>query len=213
MEFKEYEIKKFIEELSSELPAPGGGNTAALVAALSSSLNSMVYSLTVNKKAFQSLDLEKQKIILDCKEFSLKFTNKTLNFMDEDKKNFMKLMESYKLSKDTEEAKRIREKAILEGTIKAMEVPLKITREAYKFYDCIDVAVQYGNKMLLSDASCAAILLHAAIESSIVNVKVNLSFLKEKKFAKAIEEEIEGIKQESLRRKEDICEKVNKEIY
>ena len=40
------------------------------------------------------------------------------------------------------------------------------------FYDNIDVAVKYGNRMLISDAGCAAILLHAAIESAIVNVKV-----------------------------------------
>ena len=52
MLFKDYTVDKFILELSSDAPSPGGGSTAALVAALSSSLNSMVYSLTIGKKVF-----------------------------------------------------------------------------------------------------------------------------------------------------------------
>ncbi len=34
MEFKEYSIEQFLMELSSDAPSPGGGSTAALVAAL-----------------------------------------------------------------------------------------------------------------------------------------------------------------------------------
>ena len=64
MLFKEYSIDKFIEELSSDAPSPGGGSVAALVAALASSLNSMVYSLTVDKKAFEKLNnSEKNKML------------------------------------------------------------------------------------------------------------------------------------------------------
>ena len=48
MEFKDYKIEDFINDLSSPLPSPGGGSVAGLVGALSGSLNSMVYSLTVN---------------------------------------------------------------------------------------------------------------------------------------------------------------------
>ena len=48
MELKDYKIEDFINDLSSTLPSPGGGSVAGLVGALSGSLNSMVYSLTVN---------------------------------------------------------------------------------------------------------------------------------------------------------------------
>ena len=65
MEFKKYSIEEFIEDLSSDSPAPGGGSVAGLVAALSGSLNSMVYSLTVNKKAFEEKDSDTKKIVLD----------------------------------------------------------------------------------------------------------------------------------------------------
>ena len=74
-----------------------------------------------------------------------------------------------------------------------MKSPLDLSRECYKFYDNIDIAVEYGNKMLLSDAGCAAILLHAAIEASIINVKINLNSLRDKDFAKDIEQEIKDL--------------------
>ena len=44
MRFKDYKIDEFLEDLSSSSPSPGGGSVAGLVAALSGSLNSMVYS-------------------------------------------------------------------------------------------------------------------------------------------------------------------------
>lgn len=213
MEFKEYKIEKFIDELSSDMPSPGGGSVAGLVAALAGSLNSMVYSLTVNKKSFEALDIETQKIILDFKEASNKFIANSMILMEKDREFFNKLMECYKLPKDTEEDKKKRSAAILEGTVRAMKAPQDIARECYKFYDNIDIAVKYGNKMLLSDAGCAAILLHAAIESAIVNVKVNLNSLREKPFAKEVEKEIKEIEINSLKRKEAICEIMNKSIY
>ena len=53
MEFKEMKILEFIEDLSGDKSSPGGGSTAALVSALASSLNDMVYSFTVDKKSFE----------------------------------------------------------------------------------------------------------------------------------------------------------------
>lgn len=213
MDFKEYKIKEFINDLSSDLPSPGGGSVAGLVAALSGSLNSMVYSLTVNKKAFEALDSETKKLVLDFKEASYKFTNKVLRLMEEDREHFNKLMDCYKLPKDSDEDKKKRSAAIIQGTIKAMKAPLDLGEECYKFYDNIDIAIKYGNKMLISDGGCAAILLHAAIESSIVNVKVNLNSLRDKQFAKGIEDRIKYLEENSLRRKEDICVKMNNTIY
>ena len=105
MEFKDYKIEDFINDLSSPLPSPGGGSVAGLVGALSGSLNSMVYSLTVNKKSFEKKDLETQKLVLDFKEASAKFTKKALMLMEEDRKEFNKLMDCNKLPKETEEEK------------------------------------------------------------------------------------------------------------
>ena len=67
--------------------------------------------------------------------------------------------------------------------------------------------------MLISDAGCAAILLHAAIESAIVNVKVNLNSLRDKPFAKSVELELVELEEKSIKRKDSIVKKTNNEIY
>lgn len=213
MKFSEYNVNQFLEDLSSTSPSPGGGSVAGLVAALSGSLNSMVYSLTTNKKAFESLDNDAKKTVLDFMEASNKFTNKAMNLMEKDRDCFNKLMDCYKLPKDTEEQKVEREKSIKEATLKALMAPLELAGECYEFYDNIDIAVKYGNKMLLSDASCAAILLHAAIESAVVNVKVNLNSLRNQPFAKKIEEEIDDLMFNSFSRKNIISNMVDEVIY
>ena len=53
----------------------------------------MVYSLTINKKAFEKQDVETQKLVLDFKEASAKFTKKALTLMEEDREEFNKLLD------------------------------------------------------------------------------------------------------------------------
>ncbi|ATD55234.1 cyclodeaminase/cyclohydrolase family protein [Clostridium chauvoei] len=213
MLFKEYSVNQFIEELSSDAPSPGGGSTAALVAALASSLNSMVYSLTVDKRAFEKLKDEEKKQMLDFQKKAYDFTKFSQEFMEKDRQYFIELMASFKLAKDTEEEKIQRSKAIKENTLKAMEVPLNLAREALRFYKNIEFAVEFGNKNLISDAGVAAILLNASIESAIINVKINLNSLRGESFSKTIESECDEILLKSLNKKDIIAKKVNKIIY
>ena len=213
MEFKEYSIEKFLMELSSDMPSPGGGSTAALVAALASSLNSMVYSLTVNKKSFEKLSNEKKEEMIKFEERAKNFTNLAQNFMERDRLDFTELMESFKLPKDTDEEKSIRSKIIKEKTFKAMESPLDLARGCLGFYENISFAVEYGNKNLISDAGVAAILLHGAIESAILNVKINLNSLREEEYAEEIAKECITILEKSLELKNNISVNVEKIVY
>ena len=210
MEFKEYKIDNFLEDLASDLASPGGGSVAGLVSALAASLNSMVYSLTVNKKSFEKQDIEVQKTVLDFKEASSKFIKRAMILMENDREYFNKLMDCYKLPKDTEEEKAKRQKEIAEKTLGAIKAPYDLAKESYAFYDNIDIAVKYGNKMLLSDASCAAILLNAAIECAIVNVRINLASIKNESYVNTIEEELKNIEKLSIERKQKIQDNINK---
>mgnify|MGYP003168019839 FL=1 len=213
MLFKDYSVDKFILELSSDAPSPGGGSTAALVAALSSSLNSMVYSLTIGKKVFEKLsDNEKNKMV-KLREEAKEFIKKAQNFMEQDRDDFLSLMDSYKLPKNNEEEIIIRKEKIKENTMKAMETPLLLAEECIKFYDNIEFAIKHGNKNLISDAGVATVLLHSAIESSIINVKVNLNFLKEEEFCEEIENKCKSILNISYVKKCNLMNEVENIIY
>lgn len=213
MKFCDQSIKQFVDELSSDLSAPGGGSAAGLIGALAGALNSMVYSLTVGKKSYLNLHNKEKEVIHKFQKESKEFTSRCLELMEEDRENFLKLMDCYKLPKNTEEDKQKRTAAIKENTIKSMEAPLLLARESLRFYENLKVMAKYGNKMLLSDLAISAILLHSTIESSVVNVKVNLNGLRSEEFFQRIDKELEEIIKESIKEKNNIVESVNGVIY
>ncbi len=213
MRFCDESIEEFLTELGSELPAPGGGSVAGLIAALSGALNSMVHSLTIGKKKYISLEDNEKKIIDKFQKESKEFTLRSLDLMEEDKENFLKLMDSYKLPKENEEDKQKRKSEIKENTIRSMEVPLILARESLEFYINLKIMAKYGNKMLLSDLAISAILLNCAIESSIINIKVNLNGLRGEAFFNKIDNELSEIMKKSIEEKNAIINGVNCEIY
>ena len=204
MNFKDYSIEKFLYELKTDLPSPGGGSTAALVSALAGALNSMVYSFTVDKKAFEKLDDNNKEKMIVLKERCENFISKSISYMEADRDTFTALMDTFKLPKDTDEEKIYRSKMIKEKTIAAMESPLDLAKESLEFYDNIDFAIEFGNKNLTSDAIVSAILLHSAIESAVVNVIINFNSLGNKDGYENIPNECKKIIESSLVRKTDI---------
>ena len=204
MNFKEYSIDKFLYELKTDLPSPGGGSTAALVSALAGALNSMVYSFTVDKKSFEKLDENNTEKMINLKEKCEEFISKSIYYMEADRDTFTALMDTFKLPKDTDEEKRYRSQMIKEKTIAAMESPLNLAKDSLEFYDNIDFAIKFGNKNLTSDAIVAAILLHSAIESAIVNALVNFNSLGNKEGYENIPNKCKEIIESSLLRKTEI---------
>lgn len=160
-----------------------------------------------------ALDEKTQDIIRKFQAKSLEFSKRSLEIMDEDRENFLKLMDCYKMPKDNDEEKEIRKKAIKENTIKSMEAPLALARECVIFYENLKVMAEYGNKMLLSDLGISAILLHSAIESSIINVKVNLNGLRSEEFFEELDKELIKMLEISMEEKNKISEIVDKVIY
>lgn len=204
MDFKDYSIDKFLYELKTDLPSPGGGSTAALVSGLAGALNSMVYSFTVDKKAFEKLDNNNKEKMISLKEKCEEFIRKSIYYMEADRNTFTELMDTFKLPKNTDEEKKYRSQTIKEKTIAAMESPLNLAKDSLEFYDNIDFAIEFGNKNLTSDAIVAAILLHSAIESAIVNVFVNFKSLGNKEGYENIPDECKKIIELSLVRKTEI---------
>lgn len=213
MLFKEYKIQEFINELASDAPSPGGGSTAAFVGALAGCLNNMVYSLTINKKSFEILTEEKKQEMINFENECNNFILNCVNFMEEDRICFNKLMKCYKLPKNTDEEKDHRKSELKAKTYEAMISPLKVCRECIEFYENIEFAIKYGNKMLISDAGVSASLLHSAIESSIINVKVNLNSLKDEEYFSEIKLELEDILNKSNEYKNKILKAVNNHIF
>lgn len=205
-------LEEYINKLSSKEPTPGGGSAAALVSALSSSLTAMMLNLTVGKKRYEGYSDKLKKEVDDTLKDTLEFNEKFLAFMDEDEKSFLTLMDAFKLPKDTEEEKEIRKKEIDNGYEIALNTPLNLAREALCYYENIFTAVKYGNPNLISDAGVASILLYSAIESSILNVKINLSGIEDEFKKEDIVNECNKILESALNYKIEIMEIVESKI-
>lgn len=197
-------LKDFIDELGSKSPAPGGGSIAALSASLASALASMVFNLTIGKKEYMEYDESlKEKVDDSFKEVNL-YKVEFLELMERDTNAFLSLMEAFKMPKTTEDEIRSRKEKIAEGNRAALEIPLQVAEKAYKIYDHIYTAVQYGNKNAVSDAGVAASLVETAIEGAILNVKINIMGLKDEERKEELKNKCKYLLENSKKKKEEI---------
>lgn len=201
---KNMTIEEFVDELSSKSPAPGGGSVAALSGSLAAALASMVFNLTIGKKSYEEYDNETKERINFGLSQTEKFKDEFLNLMEEDVEAFLKLMETFKLPKNTETEAAERSAKIQEGYVEALEVPLKVARDALEIFNYIEIAAKWGNKNASSDAGVAAILAQSAIEGAVLNVKINLLSIKDENYKKNVEAECENLIKSGLKCKEEI---------
>jgi len=205
-------IEEYINKLSSKEPTPGGGSAAALVSSLSSSLTAMMLSLTIGKKLYESYNDKLKKDIDETLKESNEYNDLFLDYMDKDEEAFLTLMDAYKLPKNDDKEKSRRKKEIENGYEKALITPLNLARESLKFYEKILTTVKYGNPNLISDGGVAAILLYSAIESCMLNVKINLSGITDELKREDIINECNSILEKSLNYKMNIMDIVESKI-
>ena len=201
-------INNFLDELASNSPTPGGGSVAALAGALGAALISMVGNLTIGKKKYEDVEEDFKKII----SFSEKLRYELSQLIEEDVKVFNNFMATYKMPKETEDEKKIRAEKIQESLIKAAKVPLRVA------YKCLDILIlskgvaEKGNINVVSDAGVAVLMAEAALESAILNVKINLRMIKDEKVKEELSSSIEEILLKGKGQKEEVLEIVEEKI-
>ncbi|EQD76563.1 formiminotetrahydrofolate cyclodeaminase [mine drainage metagenome] len=172
------DYNKFIEDLSSSKPAPGGGSASAFVGVISTSLCSMVTALTTGKKNYENVQNEIGKL----SEKILSISSEFQELMEEDERAFNMMMEARRLPKDNDESKKFRENEITRTMKEAIRVPWKIAGLCYKTMEIAQKLCTIGNKNAITDAAAAGFLCHAAIESVLLNVRINLKSMKDQKY-------------------------------
>jgi len=201
-------VNKFLSELASSSPAPGGGSVAALSGALGTALSSMVCNLTVGKEKYIDIQNEIKDVLLKSEKLRKELTE----LIDKDTEAFNDVMKAFKMPKETEKQKEARSKAIQDGYKTAAIVPLETTRACEKILDVALVVAEKGNQNSITDAAVSAIMAKAGVESAVLNVKINLGSIKDEKFVQRISSELDKIQKNATKKTDKVMKIVNSKM-
>lgn len=167
-------VNEFIDLVDSDTPTPGGGSSSALMSVLGLSLARMVGHLTVNKKKFKNLDENIQQDFNNSLISLLELKEKLIPLIDEDSESFNAIMKAFKLPKETEQEKKLRQEKINEATLIAIEIPFKVAKLSLEAFNYFEVILNYGNTSAISDLGVSVLSISSGVEGALYNVLINL---------------------------------------
>ncbi len=180
-------IGSYLDALASSEPAPGGGSVAGLVGALAAGLAQMVISLTANADAG----------LTETADGLAGLRASSLASGEADELAYSGYLEASKMPKSTPEEKELRRDTMQGAIHHAAEVPLELAATGVRLLEQLAPVVQHGNLYVQSDAEIAITLALACVDSSLVNVRINLPLIKDVEAAGAIRGKAQQIEQQS----------------
>ena len=201
-------LKDFANETSSESPAPGGGSISAYCGAMGVALGTMVANLSAHKRGWD----DKWEFYSNWAQKGMKLQSILLDLVDEDTKSFNKIMEAYRLPKQTKEEELNRSEKIQEATKHAILTPFNVMETSYESMEIMKVMAKKGNPNSVTDAAVGALCARTAVFGAFLNVKINCGDLKDKSFVKSILEKGESLLKKTTKIENEILKITNSKI-
>ena len=196
MKMLEKPATQFLSELSSNAPVPGGGGASAAVGAFAAALGMMVTNLTIGKKKYADYE-EEVKAVRDRLEG---LRDQLVDLVDGDAVAFEPLSKAYSIPKDDPERDTIMENALYEASV----VPMTIMETILAAAKELEVLVEKGSKLAVSDVGVGILFAQAAIEGASLNVYINTQSMKDRERAAALDAKADAIIAEGAALKERI---------
>ena len=171
-------IGAFLDALAAKQSTPGGGGVAALSGAQAAALVSMVINFTLGKKKYADVE----ELLRSCIEESDALRSELTDLADQDVVAFKAVSACYGMPKETDDEKAARTTAMQAALKRATIVPFTIAERALAVMTLIEPVGAKANKNVISDAATALYLADAAIHSALLNVNINLKFIKDAAF-------------------------------
>ena len=200
----ELTVKDFLNKVAGSDPVPGGGSIAALNGALASALAAMVAHLTIGKKKYADVQDLMQAIAQEAEGLMADF----IADVDRDSEAYDRVFACFKMPKDTDEEKAARSAAIQEATTYAAQVPLEVARRACRLMPRIAEVARRGNQNAVTDACVAMLSARNAVLAAVLNVRINLSSLKDTELAARLQAEADGLEQQACQQEQALLNKV-----
>lgn len=172
-------VKAFVDTLSSDAPAPGGGSAAALSGAIGAGLIAMVSCLTQGRKKYAKYaDFSAEA---EARANALK--DRFLDVMERDTAAFNLVSAAFSMPKETEEQKHERSAAIQAGLKACTATPIECMELCESaILLCTELLDEGFNTSSASDLGVAFLQLGCAIRSAWLNVLINIGSIKDAEF-------------------------------
>ncbi len=197
-------IRDFVDEVSRDTPAPGGGSIAALVGSIGAALAAMVANLTAGKSEFAGRYEDLDALAVRAQGIK----DLLLAAVDEDTQAFNGVMEALRMPKDTPDQKAARSAALQTGYKQATEVPMQTARHCRAALELCLMAARCGNDVMITDAGVGGLMSLAGVKGAAYNARINLKSIKDADYARRTGAEIERLVDESR----IIAESVEREV-
>ncbi len=171
-------IVSFLDALASGQSTPGGGGAAALTGSEAAALLSMVINFTVGKKKYAAVDEEFRGYLVRTEALRTEL----LALADDDVVAFNGVAACYGMPKATDEEKAARTAAMQAALKGAAKVPMTVAEKCLTALELVEPVGRQGNTNVVSDAGVAMYLGFAALQSALINVNINLKFIKDEAF-------------------------------
>ena len=185
-------IKGFLAETAGSAPVPGGGSISALNGAIATALTEMVANLTIGKKKYADVEGQMRTIATEATIIR----ERLIRDIDRDSD---RVFAAFKLPKETEEEKAERSRVIQDATKQAAMVPMEVAEEIASVMETIIYVAHKGNRNAVTDACVAMMTARTCVLGALLNVRINLTSIKDEAFVKRMSEKADFLESEAIR--------------
>ena len=171
-------VNEFVKTVASDAPAPGGGSVAAVTAAQGIALTKMVTLLTIGKKKYAEHEALMQEISTQADAL----TAKLMDLVNKDTEAYNDVSAVFAMPKVTDEEKAARSAAMQNSLKAAAIVPFEVMQACLEALKITEKAIGKSNTNAASDLGVAALNLGSGAMGAWLNVKINLSGIKDEAF-------------------------------
>ena len=164
-----------LDNIASSEPTPGGGSVAALALAHAHALALMVSRLTSGKERWKD-GHSAAEYVISSSERGMKLAQ---DLAWEDAAAFNRVMDAYRMPKDSDTEKEARMESIKSATIGAALSPMAIVEESLGLIRSIAELAKFGNSNALTDLYSSAEMARTAAVIASLNVRINLDSISE----------------------------------